>query len=50
MGGVAGRWEEGVAGAIQCSDRGRARRMPEAVIAPQGLGEHGRLADDGGGR
>ena len=39
-----------MAGSIQHSALGRYLRLPEAVVAERGVGEHDQLADDGGGR
>ena len=41
---------EGGSGVIQHSGLGGDQRLPEAVIAKQGVGEHDELADDGGDR
>ncbi len=41
---------EGGSGVIQHSGLGGDQRLPEAVVAKQGVGEHDELADDGGDR
>ena len=41
---------EGGLGVIQHSGLGGDQRLPEAVVAKQGVGEHDELADDGGDR
>ena len=41
---------EGASGVIQYSGLGGDQRLPGAVVAKQGIGEHDELADDGGDR